>query len=158
MTQFLVKTAFVCLAVISLVGCQTTREILDLETNAEVDFEISTFVNPDQDNRTSPVNVTVIQLRDKRQFEQEDFIALYQDTASRLAGDYITQTTLKEFLPGELRLELFELSTEVKYLGILVAFSNYKNAKTRIVLPIEPHQTNEYLVNIEGLNVRAQED
>lgn len=157
MTNIVSNGALVVLIAAMLGACQTTREVFNLETTAEVEFDVAAYVNPDADDRPSPLNVRIIRLRDERQFEQEDFISLYQNAPANLGADFISEQPLKEFLPGEKRKERLNLSEDVRYLGVIAAFSNYEDAKTKLILPINPHQNNEYRILIEGRTIRSGE-
>jgi type VI secretion system protein VasD len=97
--------------------------------------------------------LTLVQLRDRRQFESEDFIELYQDPKTRLSGDFISASTLREFLPGESREEEVVLTPEVRYVGLIAAYSQYRKAVTKLVLPIEPHSSNDFTININELGI-----
>ena len=51
--------------------------------------------------------------------KQEDFLNLFEDPQGRLGNDLIEITRLKELAPGESRTETFNLTPEVKFIGIL---------------------------------------
>ncbi|MDO3720171.1 type VI secretion system lipoprotein TssJ [Marinobacter sp. chi1] len=138
-----------------LSACQASHEKPLLETTAELEFVVASYVNPDADNRTSPLNITLLRLRDDRQFEQEDFIDVYLDPAKHLSGDLIGKQSLQELLPGESRVEHLELAEDVRYLGVVAAFSDYKHAESKLVLTVEPNQTNHYKITIEGRSMSA---
>jgi len=132
-----------------LASCAWTREKLDLETEIRVKFTVSPAVNPDSDGRASPVVLNLLYLRDDRQFEQEDFIALLESPEDRLGKDLIEKIRLKEFIPSEKREESFVLPNNVKYVGVVVEYVQYQDANGKLVLPIEAHKTNGYFVNVD---------
>ena len=141
----------------TLSACSTTRKALDLETTAEFKFVASQDVNPTSAGRAAPIVIQVITLRDARQFKQEDFLNLFEDPQGRLGNDLIEITRLKEFAPGESRVETFALSPDVKFIGILGEYIQYEDASAKAVIAIEPHTTNKAHISIEKLKVRVED-
>ncbi|MCL6269347.1 type VI secretion system lipoprotein TssJ [Sansalvadorimonas sp. 2012CJ34-2] len=144
--------AFLSLVVV-IWGCSTTREYLDFDTLAELEFQAARNVNLDDDGRPSPLVIRVFKLADSRQFEREDFLALYENAEERLGNDLLGAIQLKEIAPGENRLEAIELTPEVHYLGIIAEYARYGEAKTMLLVPIDAHYSNDFTVvaNDKGL-------
>ncbi len=136
-----------------LTGCQTTREVLDLETSIQLNFSVSHQVNPDEDGRPSPLSVSMVLLSDNKQFEQSDFIRLFQDSEATLAGDLLSQQTFNQLVPGETRKASIILSDQVKYVGLIAAYSQYNKAATKLILPIVTNTKNEYNVSVNKLGI-----
>jgi len=151
------KISIVLSLVVALASCAWTREKLDIETEIQVKFTISPMVNPDSDGRASPVVLNLLYLKDNRQFEQEDFIALLESPEDRLGKDLIEKVRLKEFIPSEKRLESFVLPNNVKYVGVIVEYVQYQDANGKLVLPIEAHKTNGYFVNVDKDSISIKE-
>ena len=143
------RAVLLILFALSLAGCAYTKKTLDLETELDINFEISSDVNPDEDGRASPVVINLLYLKDNRQFEQEDFIALLEDTEGRLGKDLIEKIRLKEFIPSETRRVENPLAEDVKYVVIVAEFIQYQDATGKLVLPIEPHSGNDFDVIVE---------
>lgn len=141
----------------ALSACGTTRKVLDLETTAELRISASKDVNPNSAGRAAPIVVQVIKLRDARQFKQEDFLNLFEDPQGRLGNDLIEIVRLKEFAPGESRVEKFNLAPEVKFIGILGEYIQYEDASAKAVIAIKPHATNKAEIIIEKLKVRIED-
>jgi type VI secretion system protein VasD len=148
--------AFSLIVIILVSGCSSTREILNLNTSAVLNISASNEVNPDQDNRPSPIIVRVYQLTDSRQFSREEFISLYQNAEQNLGKDLIDTTLLKEFIPGENRKETLKLSADVHYIGILAEYSQYQKADTMLVLPVTPHKQNSLYITLNEFAVEAE--
>lgn len=142
---------------ITLSACSATRKALDLETTAQLKITASKDVNPNSAGRAAPIVLQVIKLRDARQFKQEDFLNLFEDPQGRLGNDLIEIIRLKELAPGEARLENFDLTPEVKFLGILGEYVQYEDAQAKLVIPIEAHTTNKAHIKIEKLKVRTED-
>ena len=131
--------------------------MLNLETSAEFNIIASKDVNPNNSGHPAPLVVQVITLRDARQFKQEDFLNLYEDPQGRLGNDLIEITRLKELAPGESRVETFNLSPEVKFIGILGEYIQYEDAQAKAVIAIEPHATNKVRIRLEKLKVNIED-
>ncbi|MCW8128136.1 type VI secretion system lipoprotein TssJ [Microbulbifer halophilus] len=145
------------LLVLGLAACQTTRRTLNFDTSVELAVDIEEDVNPDNDGRASPVVVRVFMLADDRQFAREDFLNLYENAESRLGRDLLDTVILKEFAPGEQRLETLELSPEVRYIGLLAEFVQYREADGLMLLPITDHTDNEYNITLTGTQIASTE-
>ncbi|WP_319024744.1 type VI secretion system lipoprotein TssJ [Microbulbifer hainanensis] len=151
--QSLLKLLLVGVLALLVSSCQTTRRTLNLDTSVALAVDIKNDVNPDSDGRASPVVVRVFMLADDRQFAREDFLNLYENAQSRLGKDLINTVVLKEFAPGEQRVETLDLTPEVKYIGLLAEFVRYQEADALMVLPITDHKENEYQVALSGTRI-----
>jgi len=140
-----------------LSACSATRKALDLETTAEFKLVASRDVNPTMDGKAAPIVLQVITLRDSRQFKQDDFLNLFEDPQGRLGNDLIEITRLKELAPGETRVETFNLTPDVKFIGILGEYIQYEDAEAKAVLAIEPHTTNRATIRIEKLKISIED-
>lgn len=138
-------------------GCQSARKALNMNTSAVIEFTASTQINPDADDRPSPVVIHVFKLADDRQFGREDFLSLYEGAPARLGKDLIDTIVLKELTPGERRIETIELATEVKYLGLMAEFIQYRDAEALLVIPVLEHNENVVQVGIEGNQIAIVE-
>ncbi|SHF78141.1 type VI secretion system protein VasD [Microbulbifer donghaiensis] len=139
--------------ILTVSACQTTRRTLNFETSVELSVDSENDVNPDNDGRASPVVVRVFMLADDRQFSREDFLNLYENAESRLGNDLLDTVVLKEFAPGEQRIEKLQLSPEVRYIGLLAEFVQYQRADALMLLPITEHKENEYEVTLTGTQI-----
>lgn len=145
----LMKLSIVCSLVAILAACALTREALDLDTDINIEFTVASNVNPDTDGRSSPVVLNLLYLKDNRQFEQEDFIALLESPEDRLGKDLIETIRLKEFIPSEEREIMFVLPEGVNYVGVIAEFIQYQDATGKLILPIEAHAANDYMVSVD---------
>ena len=144
-------------AIIALSACQTTRRTMNMDTSAYIQFEALNSVNPDSDNRASPVVIRMFKLADARQFRREDFLNLYENAEQRLGNDLLDTIVLKELAPGESRVEAIALTPETKYIGLLAEFIQYEDAKAIMVLPITDHKKNKFDVKLHH-NVLTSEE
>ncbi|WP_444934698.1 type VI secretion system lipoprotein TssJ [Microbulbifer sp. JTAC008] len=154
----LFQVSLIAVLAVAVVGCQTTRRTLNLDTSLELVVETQNDVNPDDDGRASPVVIRVFMLADERQFAREDFLNLYENAQSRLGKDLIDTVILKEFAPGEQRIEELALTPDVKYIGLLAEFVQYQDAEALMVLPITDHKKNEYEVSLADVRIGSPDD
>lgn len=140
-----------------LAGCSTVRSELGIATKAEMNIQVADNVNPDDQGHASPIVLDVLILKNRRQFEQEDFLSLYQDAAGQLGKDLISKVQLKEFIPGEKRTETLKLDKDARFIGILAEYSQYDKAETKLLLPIEPHSTNDFEIEVGHLGLHSKE-
>lgn len=152
-----VKLIALILMGVFLASCQTSRKALDLETIATLDIYTERDVNPDADNRASPVVVKVFKLTDDRRFKRADFLSLYEGADNRLGDNLLGVVTLKELAPGEVRQEVIKLPDGTRFIGIMAEFSNYTNAKPLLALEIIPHSNNKYEVSLSKASVSRVE-
>jgi type VI secretion system protein VasD len=145
----LLKVSILISLIAVLAACAYTREKLGLTTTVEFELTVSSTVNPDSDGRASPVVLNLLYLKDNRQFEQEDFIALLESPEDRLGKDLIEKIRLKEFIPSEVRDLINVLPEGVNYVGIIAEFIQYQDAKGKLILPIESHSSNEFSVSVD---------
>ncbi|WP_250460139.1 type VI secretion system lipoprotein TssJ [Microbulbifer litoralis] len=153
----ILQLTLIGLLVLTVAACQATRRTLNFDTSVELAVDIEQDVNPDSDGRASPVVVRVFMLADDRQFSREDFLNLYENAESRLGKDLIDTVVLKEFAPGEQRLETLQLSPEVRYIGLLAEFVRYQDADALMLLPITDHTDNEYQITLTGTQIASTE-
>ena len=136
-----------------LSGCQATRETLNLDTVAEINLYANEKINPDQDDRASPLVIRLFKLADDRQFGREDFLNLYENADSRLGKDLLDTVVLKELAPGESRVEELQLTPDVAYIGVLAEFVQYQDASAITLIPITAHKTNTIHLQIDKLAI-----
>ena len=133
-----------------LSGCQSARKALDFDTSAVINFSALNNINPDSDGRASPVVIHVFELAGDRQFGREDFLSLYEGSKARLGKDLVDSVVLKEITPGENRSEILSLAPEVKFIGLMAEFIQYRDAEALMVLPVLEHNQNVFDIAIDA--------
>ena len=100
-------------------------------------LQASDDVNPDAANRPSPVVVRLYLLKADALFMAGDFFALYDDEKSALKDDLIAKSTEFTLRPGEsTAVPEFVPSPETRFLGVIAAYRDYRNAQWRRVAPL----------------------
>lgn len=111
-------------------------------------------VNPDDNGRSSPVVVRVVELKSPAVFESAEFFALYQDETQTLGSDLVA-TEEFEFKPGDVQDMKFALKPESNYVGILAAYRQLDKVNWRLVLPLTLKEKNQLtvLLNHRGIEL-----
>lgn len=111
-------------ALLILFACASTPK----ERTLEGGIYTSADLNPDHNNRPSPVVLRVYQLSSKDNFVNADFFSLYDDAQALLAKDLISVEE-RELLPGAHYKYNLELNPETNYVGLVVAFKEIDKAR-----------------------------
>ena len=114
-----------------LIGCSPKKITPELM----IRYQAVHSLNPDINNRPSPVVVTVYQLQNKAAFLQSSFYDLYQKQNSILGASFIDSSEI-EIRPAQQDSAKMSLWPNTRYIGITAAYRNISNSKWRIVLPV----------------------
>jgi type VI secretion system protein VasD len=111
----------------------------------------NTDINPDANDRPSPVVVRVYQLKDDAAFRAADFFALFDKEQATLTASLISRQEL-ELTPGDQRKMDFPVSGEAKFLGVVAAFRDIRNAEWRMLKPA-PKKHYKNLIKADAVSV-----
>jgi type VI secretion system protein VasD len=150
-------------------GCSTSMATLtstlafwqnDLPLQVVINITAANNINPNLDNLASPLEIRVYQLQDSEAFNQASFIDIYNDDQGVLKEGVLSKRNLASLLPNEKRQVKLPLITETKYIAIIAAFSNYREAKSKAIVQITPGLPAAIDVNFDGVNISitGQED
>ena len=142
-------------AILALSGCGTFKKTLNFDSVIKAHFTVTDEINPDRYGNASPLILRIYDLKDRKQFDSESFLSLYEADKERLGPDFIRRRNLQEFTPGENRYEELLLDHETRYVGIIGEFVQYKNVRFRLVIPVEPHSTKKVhvILNSQGISL-----
>jgi type VI secretion system protein VasD len=121
--------AMVCVA---LAGCKSPPppKPAPQPVNVKLTLAASSDVNPDEQNRASPIVVRVYQLKDDAGFKDADYFALYDKEAATLSSALISRVEF-ELSPGEKRTADYSVSPDTRYIGVAAAYRDIRNAQWR---------------------------
>ena len=91
---------------------------------------VSADVNPDSQMRPSPIVVRLYQLKDDAAFKAADFYALYDKDQVTLGAALVSREDF-EFAPGERHSADMALSTDARFIGVIAAYRDIRNAQWR---------------------------
>ncbi len=98
-------------------------------------------VNPDANNKASPVLLRIYELKEKSNFANADFFALFDKEQATLAGDLVHKQEIL-LTPNENTILKIEPDRDTKLIGFFAAFRNLDNAQWRALAALNPHKTN----------------
>lgn len=139
-----IKTILAGVLLLSTMSCSTLNTkvggLLNLDTDLTLTFLAEADVNPDDNKTPSPLFVRLYELKSPNMFNKANFIDIFERDAEVLGADMVSKQRLRHIRPGETRKTEFVLGKETKYVGLYAEFLQYKNAKYKIVIPVD--QTN----------------
>jgi type VI secretion system protein VasD len=108
-------------------------------------------VNPDATGRPSPIVVRVYQLRADAAFAAADFFALFDEEQQTLGAGLISRD---EFVlrPADARNVDVSIAGETRFVGVVAAYRDIRNAEWRGLLPT-PRRG--FTVTLERARVRV---
>jgi type VI secretion system protein VasD len=90
----------------------------------------SADVNPDAQNRASPIVVRIYQLKDDAAFKDAEFFALYDKETATLAAALVSRMEF-ELTPGQTLTTDYPVSPDTRYIGVAAAYRDIYNAQWR---------------------------
>jgi type VI secretion system protein VasD len=111
-------------------------------------------VNPDDAGRPSPVVLRVYQLKDDAAFKDADFFAIFDNEQATLSTSLIDRKEF-ELAPGDSRTIDFPVSGDAKFLAVLAAFRDIRNASWRALVPA-PKKGYKNIIKTDKVLVTAE--
>lgn len=115
-----------------------TGKTLGLDTDLKLTVVTDADINPDANNRPSPVFVRMYELKSPMIFHQADFMSLFTKDKALLEADFVSKRDLKRFAPGDKREESFVLTPGTKFVALYAEFLQYQNANYKVIFPVTP--------------------
>ena len=142
----------VCAAAVAFTSCKTVPIKPSPEAKAKVALSAAADVNPDASGKPSPVVVRVYQLKGDAAFAGADFFALFDDEMKVLGPELIGR---EEYVltPAEKRTVELTVPKTAKFVGVIAAFRDIRNAQWRVVVPA-PLKKNDVTLSVERARVQ----
>jgi len=117
----------------ALSGCAGPRPL----TPAPYTIEISADpgINLDRQDRATPVQMRLFELKNSSHFESIDFYSLYEKDEQALGGDVLSKEQLI-LQPGQHVTLSRKANVDARVLGVYVAFKNIERSSWRAVTPL----------------------
>ncbi len=147
---------FVVVTAMVLVLASCARDRPPPPTTVSVVLNAAADVNPDRNDRPSPVVVRVYELRSAGVFEITDFFSLLEQDTAILGADQISRWEY-QLEPGERVALDAEFRSGSGYVGVLAAYRDIEHARWRAVQPIHPNRANDLEVVVERLEVSVRQ-
>lgn len=128
---------FTLLAALSLAGCggAPVVEPPPPPLTVEVAVTASADINPDVNQRASPLVLRVYELTDAEAFAAADFFAVWNQDATVLAAALVKRHEFVVAPDGKAGKPL-TLDPRVQAIGVAAAFRDIRNANWRVVVPV----------------------
>jgi len=118
----------------------------------ELTITASEKLNPDLENRASPIVIRIYQLTHIDSFNNSDFFALYENDQSILAKD-LTYREEMEIKPNLTSSKPLEINPDSKYIAVLAAFRDLDKAQWKSILEIDPFNLQPLKLNLGEFDV-----
>jgi type VI secretion system protein VasD len=133
-----------------LAGCSSAPPL----THLTLSFQSSDDLNPDVNNRPSPVDIRVFQLRNSDNFNETKFSDLYTNAQTVLDKDLIAEHKVEINLKQTQSLDL-TLYEETQFLGFIVAYYDLEKSKWRQIRTLSSLK-NPTLINLNAHDFSIQ--
>ena len=154
---FTLKVILLSFLSLGLISCSSSKSrvggVFNLDTDLKLTMIMSTDINPDDQNRPSPVFVRFYQLKSSAGFEKADFIDIYERDKEVFGGDIVNKQTLKPLAPGETRTERLVLEPGTRAIAIYAEFSQYVGSGYKVIFPVTQ---NNVIRNMETLQITGR--
>lgn len=150
MMAFRLKALACVWLILALGACATSQPSPD---KAHMTVAAAADVNPAADGRPSPIVLRIYQLKDNAKFGNSDFFTLFDADQQTLGGDLLNRQEV-ELAPGEKRELDFTVVGEAKYLAVLAAYRDIRNAQWRVV-QAAPKKGLKNLVKKDAIGILA---
>ena len=149
--QFVKKSIIISLSTIFILsGCGIFGGTSEPEAiTVDLIISASKKLNPDMENRASPIVIRIYQLTQIDTFNNSDFFALYENDQTLLAKDLKYREEL-EIQPGQSTTTSLEVSANSKYIAVLAAYRDLDKAQWKSFLEINP-------INLQPMKIEVGE-
>ncbi len=115
-------------------------------------IQVSAQVNPNSNQRPSPLLLRVYELKAVAAFNEADFVSLYQRDQAELGNDFVAR---EEFVlaPGETKAFQKALAPDTQFLGVVAAFRDLDRSKWRSVVAVDPKKSQQVVIKASALAI-----
>jgi type VI secretion system protein VasD len=140
------------LLLIGLTSCASApkKQYLGYRVSATAD------VNPDLENRPSPIMLHVLELTDIDAFNRVDFFALTQNDVTALGSALLSKTEII-LTPGSSKENTLELNPQTSYLGFVAGYRDMDNSQWRVSQQIIPGTTERISIQLDKNRISIAE-
>lgn len=145
--------ALVVLTLLALGGC--ARDKAPDPSPVELVLTASPEVNPDRNDRPSPVLVRVYELSSTGAFETADFFAVLEQDQAVIGSEMVNRWEF-QLDPGETTTLDASFQAASGFIGIFAAYRQIDQAQWRAVAPIRSGRENELSAMVGRLGVTIE--
>jgi len=134
---------------LGLAGCAGKVPLLSpAPTVVRLQIAADAAVNPDAHGRPTPVVVRYYLLGNPGAFESADFFSLFDSDEKTLGATLVSREEIT-LRPGETRASELKPQTEVKSVGVFVAFRDVNKTVWRATAPVPQNKTTTFAVSVQ---------
>ena len=124
-------------------------------TSVAARFISTDFINPDPQNRPSPMIVRFYELSSVGKFNEAGFFKLYEQDEDTLGKDLLERDEF-QFIPGETRTFERELNPETRYVAVMAAYREINQATWRASFEVLLNEKSLLEVKLDKLEVSIE--
>ncbi|MBX2809311.1 MAG: type VI secretion system lipoprotein TssJ [Cellvibrionaceae bacterium] len=117
-------------------ACAVTAKIW--QPYDDITIEASTHANMDNNNRPSPIQIKIYELRSRSTFDNLDFDRAFYHAATLLSDQLLSEASYT-IQPGELIKHRVNLQKKAKFIAISASFIDIDNARWKHIYKIKDH-------------------
>jgi type VI secretion system protein VasD len=149
----LIRSLFLTLLFIVITSCSSAPPKMQ---DLEVRISATADVNPDLENRPSPIILHMLELTDTDAFNRVDFFALTQDDTSALGGSVLNKTEII-LTPGSSQASTLKLNPQTAFLGFVAGYRDIDNSSWRVSQAVVPGNTDWISVKLDSQKISVTE-
>lgn len=150
--RFLSRAVFIILTI----SAAATLSACGSPTQVVYKINTSPQLNPDANNRASPVVLRIYELQSPGQFESAEFFTLFNNESAALGQSLVARKEM-QLWPNESKEITEKLQPATRVVGILAAFRNLSTNKWRSIVPVREGKTTriDVVLGSTSLTVKA---
>ncbi|MES9924185.1 MAG: type VI secretion system lipoprotein TssJ [Candidatus Thiodiazotropha endolucinida] len=139
---------FALLYLAMVMGCSSVSSVA-------VTMSAAQSVNPDINDRPSPIVARIYELKSLSVFNNADFFNLFEQDVALLGDEMLMRDEL-HFQPGEVKLFERELQPDTRYVGVIGAYRDIENATWRRSIEINLHDETTFVIEFGKSGITLQ--
>ncbi|MEW8689706.1 MAG: type VI secretion system lipoprotein TssJ [Candidatus Thiodiazotropha endolucinida] len=139
---------FALLYLAMVMGCSSVSSVT-------VTMSAAQRVNPDINDRPSPIVARIYELKSLSVFNNADFFNLFEQDVALLGDEMLMRDEL-HFQPGEVKLLERELQPDTRYVGVIGAYRDIENATWRRSIEINLHDETTFVIEFGKSGITLQ--
>ncbi|GAB1269909.1 hypothetical protein NBRC116493_31620 [Aurantivibrio infirmus] len=145
----------------SLSSCATTSKVW--KPYDRLTFHASARLNPDGNDKPSPIQLKVYELSSRTTFDNQDFDGLFNN-GETLLSDELLSSKILILQPKETLEHQIDLKNKTSFVAVLAAYRNIDTARWKHIYAVKPYGHYKHDISlgpnaiIDGKVIEKQED
>ncbi|MES9812847.1 MAG: type VI secretion system lipoprotein TssJ [Candidatus Thiodiazotropha sp.] len=131
-----------------VMGCSSVSSVT-------VTMSAAQTVNPDINDRPSPIVARIYELKSLSVFNNADFFNLFEQDVALLGDEMLMRDEL-HFQPGEVKLLERALQPDTRYVGVIGAYRDIENATWRRSIEINLRDETAFVIEFGKSGITLQ--